>query len=86
MTEKYDPEARSERGRAMCEALTFVPADWDYHEKSRVKLTSSERATFDEAFVRARAVAGVRPAVDLALAAMRRELGRRLGTPTWRAG
>ena len=61
-------------------------ADWAYHASARKPLTSSERATFDLEFIRARAVAGVRPAVDLALAAMRTKLMQRLGTPTWRAG
>lgn len=75
------PEQRSDRGRAMGVHGT----DWVYHCQCREKLTSSERQEFDLEFVKARAVAGVRPAVDLALAEMRTKLMQRLGKPTWRA-
>jgi len=71
------------KGRAKWDDIPSV--DWLYHHTCRQKLTSSERAAFDLAFVRARAVAGVRPAVDLALAEMRRALMQRLGTPRWGA-
>jgi len=92
------PEQRSERGAAMVLQISggvtditgnptvFANADWVYHAKVRDRLSSSERAEFDLAFVQARDVAGVRPSVDLALAAMRAKLSLRLGTPTWRAG
>ena len=63
----------------------LTSADWLHYSEARKELTSSERATFDLEFIKARAVAGVRPAVDLALAAMRTKLMQRLGTPTWRA-
>jgi hypothetical protein len=86
------PEVRSERGRALDLAMRakveLLPArsdDWIYHDDRRQQLTSSERAAFDLAFIRARAVAGVRPAVDMALAEMRKKLANRLGNPTWRA-
>jgi hypothetical protein len=79
------PEQRSERGRAMLVKAGGDLDGWTYHADCRAKLTSSERQTFDLEFVRARAVAGVRPSVDMALAAMRAKLSNRLGTPTWRA-
>lgn len=60
---------------------------WAYHAEKRAGLRSSERAAFDLAFVKAenRGSAGVRPAVDRALAEMRKALMRRLGTPRWGA-
>ncbi len=71
------------KGRAKWDDIPSV--DWLYHHQCRGKLTSSERSAFDLAFVRARAVAGVRPAVDLALAAMRTKLMLRLGRGRWGA-
>lgn len=79
------PEQRSDRGRAMLVKAGGDMDGWTYHADCRATLTSSERATFDLEFIKARAVAGVRPAVDLALAAMRAKLMLRLGRPTWRA-
>lgn len=71
------------KGRAEWEDMPSI--DWLYHHEARKKLTSSERATFDLEFVRARAVAGVRTSVDLALAAMRAKLMLRLGRGRWGA-
>jgi hypothetical protein len=79
------PEQRSERGRALLVKMGGDLDGWTYHADCRAKLTSSERQTFDLEFVRARSVAGVRPSVDLALAAMRAKLMLRLGKPSWRA-
>jgi hypothetical protein len=86
------PEVRSERGRALDLAMRakveLLPArsdDWIYHDDRRQQLTSSERAAFDLEFVKARAIAGVRPAVDLALAEMRKKLMLRLGRGRWGA-
>lgn len=64
---------------------TYDSPDWKYHAECREKLRSSERAAFDLAFVKAenRGSAGVRPAVDLALAEMRRALMLRLGLGRW---
>lgn len=78
------PEQRSDRGCVMAERFGDLK-DWTYHTEKRSRLTSSEQQEFDLAFVKARAVAGVRPAVDLALAEMRKKLANRLGKPTWRA-
>lgn len=79
------PEQRSDRGRAMFVKAGGDMDGWTYHADCRAKLTSSERQTFDLEFVRARAVAGVRPAVDLALAEMRKKLMLRLGRGRWGA-
>jgi hypothetical protein len=77
---------RTERGnRLYIQATSTCSADWLYHRDARAKLHSSEAAEFDLEFIKARAVAGVRPSVDLALAAMRAKLSQRLGAPTWRA-
>lgn len=84
------PEQRSKRGRAMLSDMgagSNIPSiDWLHHAEARKRLTSSERATFDLEFIKARSVAGVRASVDLALAEMRRKLMHRLGKPSWRAG
>lgn len=79
------PEQRSERGRAMLVKAGGDMDGWTYHAEKRAELTSSERQTFDLEFIRARAVAGVRPAVDLALAEMRKKLMLRLGRGRWGA-
>lgn len=79
------PEERSERGRAMLVKTGGDLDGWTYHAEKRAGLRSSERAAFDLAFIKARAVAGVRPAVDLALAEMRKALMQRLGKPRWGA-
>jgi hypothetical protein len=78
-------QKRTEHGSKLSAKMGLADLDWSYHDKCRAKLTSSERATFDLEFIKARAVAGVRPAVDLALAAMRAKLMGRLGKPSWRA-
>lgn len=79
------PEERSERGRDMLVEAGHDLDGWAYHSEKRAGLRSSERAAFDLAFLRARAMAGVRPAVDLALAEMRKTLMLRLGRGRWEA-
>lgn len=73
----------NKKGRAEWDDIPSV--DWLHHHDCRKKLTSSERAAFDLEFIKARAVAGVRPSVDLALAAMRKKLMSRLGRGRWGA-
>jgi hypothetical protein len=81
------PEQRHARGTTLCTAAgCWSIEERKYHVEARRRLRSSEQAVFDLEFVKARAVAGVRPSVDLALAAMRSKLSQRLGAPTWRAG
>jgi hypothetical protein len=79
-------QKRTEHGnRLYIKAMATTSADWLHHSECRAKLTRSERSTFDLAFVKARAVAGVRPAVDLALSEMRKRLMLRLGRGRWEA-
>ena len=63
-------------------------ADLAYLRNAEAKLSTDELEEFRALFFseECRGMAGVRPAVDLALAAMRAKLSNRLGTPTWRAG
>ena len=79
-------EQRNDRGRELSRDMGATSADWDYHAQARARLSNSQRAAFDLEFIKARKEAGVRPAVDMALARMRAKLMQRLGTPTWRAG
>lgn len=88
LTDKQIARARerTEHGdRLYIKAVSTCSADWLHHSDVRAKLTSSEQAEFDLAFVRSRSVAGVRPAVDLALSEMRKKLMLRLGRGRWGA-
>ena len=80
-------EARTARGdKLYVQVVGPISMDWQHYAECRDRLSSSEKAEFDLAFVKARQIAGVRASVDLALAEMRRKMMNRLGKPSWRAG
>ena len=81
------PRERHERGLAMMAVTNADFADLAYLRSAEEKLSADELEEFRALFFSkdCRGVAGVRQAVDLALAAMRTKLMQRLGTPTWRA-
>ena len=81
------PKQRHERGEKMAVTNGDL-GDLAYLRGIEAAMNQADLEEFQELLFseQCRGVAGIRGAADLALAAMRKALQQRLGTPTWRAG